>query len=113
MSPEYSGASAWPTWKARTAWLGARCLLICAHVGGAVLRHDSVKCAVIVSSITRFAMCSLVTRLDLNQGISCGNQLVYWPTQCSSGRGMQPDLIAKYALARIPRYTSYPTAPHF
>ena len=26
---------------------------------------------------------------------------------------MQPDLIAKYALARIPRYTSYPTAPHF
>src|SRR5216117_3010050 len=26
---------------------------------------------------------------------------------------MRPDLIARYADERLPRYTSYPTAPHF
>ena len=26
---------------------------------------------------------------------------------------MRPDLIARYADQRLPRYTSYPTAPHF
>ena len=26
---------------------------------------------------------------------------------------MRPDLIARYAGERLPRYTSYPTAPHF
>ena len=26
---------------------------------------------------------------------------------------MRPDLIAQYADERLPRYTSYPTAPHF
>ena len=28
-------------------------------------------------------------------------------------RTMRPDLIARYADERLPRYTSYPTAPHF
>src|SRR6266700_748260 len=30
-----------------------------------------------------------------------------------SDQFMRPDLIARYADERLPRYTSYPTAPHF
>jgi hypothetical protein len=42
-----------------------------------------------------------------------GYSVAIRPGVLRTGYEMKPDLAAYYGEARLPRYTSYPTAPHF